>query len=240
MGGQAPRFPKPFSVWTTYAGHGGVDYPYPARTPIPAVSDGRITFSGWWNDRAGYTRTLTTPEGIQIMHCHLVNLEGPRVGSWVSAGEIIGYVGTTGHSTGNHLHQEIWINGVKHSGDAYWRIIDKNRVISVTGSVASGSGVGGRPSAGIAPSGGSAANQDTKEFPMFDALYVKQTDGQMPDKDRIFAIFRDPRTGEIVKDHIKDGALWTAIEWGLKRRGVATTSEGMKAAELNKIPTWKK
>lgn len=236
MGGQAPRYPKPFSVWTTYAGHGGVDYPYPAHTPIPAVSDGRITFSGWWNDRAGYTRTLTTPEGIQIMHCHLVNLEGPGVGRIVKAGDIIAYVGTTGHSTGNHLHQEIWINGVKQSGDAYWRIIDKARVVSAQESSGSGSA---KPSANLAPSGGGAALK-TKEYPMFDALYVKQTDGQKPDKDRIFAIFRDPRTGELVKDHIKDGALWSAIEWGLKRRGVTITSEGMKAAELNKIPTWKK
>ncbi|MEW2011481.1 hypothetical protein AB0300_18635 [Microbacterium sp. NPDC078814] len=92
-----------------------------------------------------------------------------------------------------------------------------------------------------APAGGGAtAALKTKEFPMFDALYVKQTDGQKPDKDRIFAIFRDPRTGELVKEHITDGGLWAAIGWGLKRRGVTITSEGMKAAELNKIPTWKK
>lgn len=138
-------YPKPFYVWTTYAGHGGVDYPYPAYTPIPAVHEGVITFSGWWNDRAGWTRTLTTPEGIQIMHCHLVNLDGPPVGSRVSKGQTIAYVGTTGHSTGNHLHQEIWINGVKQVGDAYWRIIDKYSVVTPTGSGA-GSGGGSTPS----------------------------------------------------------------------------------------------
>lgn len=141
MGGTSPRYPKPFPVWTTYAGHGGVDYPYPAHTPIRAVADGRITFSGWWNNNAGNTRTLTTPEGIQIMHCHLVNLSGPPVGANVKAGDVIGYIGTTGRSTGNHLHQEIWINGVKQSGDAYWRIIDKNRVISHQPSPASGGSV---------------------------------------------------------------------------------------------------
>lgn len=97
------------------------------------------------------------------------------------------------------------------------------------------------PWAAVPASSGGAptANHDTKEFPMFDALYVKQTDGQRPDKDRIFAIFRDPRTGQLVKDHITNGPLWAAIEWGLKRRGVSITSEGMKAADLDKIPTWK-
>lgn len=90
------------------------------------------------------------------------------------------------------------------------------------------------------PTGGGAANDDIKEFPMFDTLYVKQTDGKAPDKNRIFAIFRDPRTGELVKDHIKNNKLWAAIEWGLKSRGVSRTSEGMLAADLDQIPTWKK
>lgn len=131
------KYPKPFYHWTTYKGHGGVDYPQNAYTPIRAVANGVISFSGWWNDNAGYTRTLLTDDGIKLMHCHLVNLNGPRVGTRVKAGDIIAYVGTTGHSTGNHLHHEIWVNGVKQSGDNYWKYIDKNRVIS------SGSGAGG-------------------------------------------------------------------------------------------------
>lgn len=127
------KYPKPFSYWTTYAGHGGVDYPQPSGTPILAVADGQITFSGWWNGNAGNTRTLTTRDGVQIMHCHLVNLRGPSVGKWVKAGEVIAYVGTTGHSTGNHLHHEIWVNGRKQFGANYWKYIDKNRTISASG-----------------------------------------------------------------------------------------------------------
>lgn len=91
-----------------------------------------------------------------------------------------------------------------------------------------------------APAGGIIATNKTEEFPMFDALYVSQTDGQKPDKGRVFAIFRDPRTGQTVKDHVSVPALWSAIAWGLKRRGVDTPSEGMTAEQLDKIPTWKK
>lgn len=138
------KYPKPFTYWTTYAGHGGVDYPQDQGTPILAVTNGVISFSGWWNDRAGNTRTLLTDDGVKLVHCHLVNLAGPRIGSRVRAGEIIGYVGSTGHSTGDHLHQEVYVNGVKQSGDNYWRYIDKNRTISASGS-GSGSGGGSVP-----------------------------------------------------------------------------------------------
>lgn len=136
------KYPKPFYHWTTYAGHGGVDYPQPAYTPIRAVADGVISFSGWWNNNAGNTRTLLTDDGVKLMHCHLVNLSGPVVGKRVKAGEVIAYVGTTGHSTGNHLHHEIWVNGVKQFGDNYWKYIDKTSVISPSGS---GAGSGTTP-----------------------------------------------------------------------------------------------
>lgn len=134
------KYPKPFYVWTTYDGHGGVDYPQPAYTPIRAVANGVISFSGWWNGNAGNTRTLLTDDGVKIMHCHLVDLKGPAVGKRVKAGDVIAYVGTTGHSTGNHLHQEIWVNGVKQAGANYWKYIDKYSVISANGA---GSGSGG-------------------------------------------------------------------------------------------------
>lgn len=127
-------YPKPFLYWTTYAGHGGFDYPRPSGTPILAIADGYITYSGWWNNNAGWTRTLTTTDGIQSVNCHLVNLGGPPVGSFVRAGEVMAYVGTTGHSTGNHLHHEIYVRGVKQTGDNYWKYIDKNRVITPSGS----------------------------------------------------------------------------------------------------------
>lgn len=133
-----PLYPKPFYHWTTYAGHGGVDYPQPAYTPILAVTDGVISFSGWWNNNAGNTRTLLTNDGVKLMHCHLVNLKGPAIGTEVKAGEVIAYVGTTGHSTGNHLHHEVWVNGVKQAGENYWKYIDKNSVISPSGSGAGG------------------------------------------------------------------------------------------------------
>lgn len=159
------KWPKPFYHWTTYPGHGGVDYPQPAYTPIRAVTDGVISFSGWWNANAGYTRTLLADNGVKLMHCHLVDLNGPKVGTRVKAGEVIAYVGTTGHSTGNHLHHEIWVNGVRQSGGNYWKYIDKNSVISP-----SGSGAGGGETAPVP----TPAPEPKKRRKSMSTLYRKQ------------------------------------------------------------------
>lgn len=139
MGGQ--KLAMPFGNPTTYAGHSGIDFAQPAGTPIRAVADGEITYSAWLNSRAGYTRTLTTPSGTKLLHCHLVNLNGPRIGSRVRAGDVIAYVGSTGYSTGPHLHHELYVNGALQAGDNYWKYIDRNRVIG-SGSAAGGSGEG--------------------------------------------------------------------------------------------------
>lgn len=138
-------YPMPFNNPYTYAGHGGIDYGQREGTPVRAVADGQITFSGRWNDRAGLTRTLTVAGGLQMMHCHLTNLNGPAVGKWVKAGEVIAYVGWTGRvvpagPAGSHLHHELWLRGVKQTGANYWKWIDRNRVITPSGS---GSGGGG-------------------------------------------------------------------------------------------------
>lgn len=134
----------PFNNPYTYAGHGGMDYAQPAYTPIRAVADGKITFSAHWTLRGGLTRTLTLDNGLQMMHCHLVNLNGPRVNSRVHAGDIIAYVGSTGFSTGNHLHHELWYRGVKQSGSKYWNWIDRSRVIGQRPPTPSGGG-GSKP-----------------------------------------------------------------------------------------------
>lgn len=139
------KYPMPFNNPYTYAGHGGIDYAQPAYTPIRAIADGRITFSARWTLRGGLTRTLTLDNGLQIMHCHLVNLAGPPIGSRVKAGDVIAYVGSTGFSTGNHLHQELWYRGVKQSGAKYWEWIDRNRVISAPKPPPKPSGGGSTP-----------------------------------------------------------------------------------------------
>lgn len=117
--------PLPFQRWTTYKGHSGLDFPVPAGTAIPASAGGVITFSGWWNDRAGNTRTLTLPSGLQIMHCHLQDLSGPPVGSGVGPGAPIARSGWTGNvvpkgPAGAHLHTEMWLRGVPQIESAWY------------------------------------------------------------------------------------------------------------------------
>lgn len=128
--------PMPFANPTTYEGHGGIDFGKGSGTAIPAITDGVITYSGWWNDNAGYTKTITRADGLKIMYCHLVNLNGAGVGARVSTGQTVGYVGSTGRSTGPHLHLEMWLNGVAQDE---WRWMDRNRVVGQGG----GSSVGG-------------------------------------------------------------------------------------------------
>lgn len=128
------KMPMPFSNPTTYAGHGGIDFGQPMGQPIPAITEGTITFAAWWNDNAGWTKTITRGDGLQIMHCHLNNLAGLAVGARVNYGQDFAYVGTTGHSTGPHLHLEMWKGGVPQDE---WQWMDKGTWIG-KGSTAGG------------------------------------------------------------------------------------------------------
>lgn len=136
------KMPMPFSNPMTYAGHSGVDWPQPSGTPIPAITDGTVTFLGWWGyntpqgPAGGITRTITRSDGLQIMHCHLLNMNGPQVGAKVSYAQTIGYVGSTGHSTGPHLHIEMWKAGVPQDE---WAWMDRNNWVG-KGSTAGGGG----------------------------------------------------------------------------------------------------
>jgi len=93
--------------------HTGVDFAAPRGTPIYAAGNGTITYAG---NKGGYGRY------IQIRHngtyatayAHMKGFaRGMRSGKRVSQGQVIGYVGTTGRSTGPHLHYEIIRNGRK-------------------------------------------------------------------------------------------------------------------------------
>ena len=99
--------PRPFQKWTTYKNHSGVDFPYAAGTKISASGRGVITFSGWLNSRAGNAKIIQYDGGPSVLYCHLINLNGPGHGQTLDRGELLAYVGTTGHSTGPHLHLEI-------------------------------------------------------------------------------------------------------------------------------------
>ena len=91
--------------------HKGVDYAASTGTPIMAAGDGRVQFAGW---QGGYGRTviLDHGRGHTTLYAHMSRLGKIKQGQRVAQGTVIGYVGTTGLSTGPHLHYEFRINGV--------------------------------------------------------------------------------------------------------------------------------
>ncbi len=87
--------------------HAGVDYVAPRGTPVEAVADGRVMSAGW---SGGYGRLVVVghAEGYQTRYGHLSGFaKGIRSGASVRQGQVVGYVGSTGLSTGPHLHYEV-------------------------------------------------------------------------------------------------------------------------------------
>ena len=93
--------------------HKGVDFAAPSGTPIYAAGDGVIEKIGPWSSFGNYIR-IRHRNGIKTAYAHLKGFKkGLRVGSRVKQRDVIGYVGTTGRSTGPHLHYEVHLNGEK-------------------------------------------------------------------------------------------------------------------------------
>lgn len=90
--------------------HSGLDFKGPIGTPILAAAPGKISSVGW---QGGYGQTIEIDHGQGIMtrYAHLSGFDA-RVGDVVTAGQKIGRMGSTGRSTGSHLHFEVRINGV--------------------------------------------------------------------------------------------------------------------------------
>ena len=93
------------------AGHRGTDIPAPEGTPILAAHSGTILVSGW-NDSYGNQVLLDNGAGLSTRYAHMMQT-AVTAGEAVTAGQVIGYVGSTGDSTGNHLHFEVMQNGVR-------------------------------------------------------------------------------------------------------------------------------
>lgn len=93
--------------------HRGVDYAAPRGTPVKAAGDGKVIFVG---RKGGYGNTIILQHGNQYrtLYAHLSRFnKRTKKHRQVKQGDIIGYVGTTGLSTGPHLHYEFHVNG-KH------------------------------------------------------------------------------------------------------------------------------
>ena len=98
-------------VHRVYRPHLGVDYAAPKGTPVHAVADGVVTFKGWGGG-GGNTLKIKHAGNLVTGYLHLSGYaKGIKQGSRVSQGQLIGYVGSTGTSTGPHLDYRIWKNG---------------------------------------------------------------------------------------------------------------------------------
>ena len=89
--------------------HAGIDIPAPAGTPIRAADSGRVVIAGWTGGYGNYTCVQHT-SSMSTCYAHQLSI-GVSAGDSVTQTQIIGTVGNTGHSFGNHLHFEVRIGG---------------------------------------------------------------------------------------------------------------------------------
>lgn len=92
--------------------HTGQDYAGTCGTPVKSAADGKITEAGWHPYGGGKRITVSHGDGLKTTYNHMSSM-GVSVGETVDKGETIGQVGTTGASTGCHLHFEVVVDGEK-------------------------------------------------------------------------------------------------------------------------------
>jgi murein DD-endopeptidase MepM/ murein hydrolase activator NlpD len=105
-----PRYVAGLSAYT--ASHRAIDYAAALGTPIRAVGDGTVISAGWNSQGYGYLTSVRHNGTYTTNYAHQSRI-AVRAGQKVSQGETIGYVGSTGFSSGPHLHYEMVKNGVK-------------------------------------------------------------------------------------------------------------------------------
>jgi murein DD-endopeptidase MepM/ murein hydrolase activator NlpD len=89
--------------------HAGIDVPADSGVPVSAAASGRVAYAGW-RDGWGKLVTLTHGSGVRTMYAHLSRI-GVRLGERMATGASVGLVGSTGRSTGPHLHFEVRVRG---------------------------------------------------------------------------------------------------------------------------------
>ncbi|MCR5835313.1 MAG: peptidoglycan DD-metalloendopeptidase family protein [Lachnospiraceae bacterium] len=105
----------PFSGQTSY--HSGIDLPAPSGTPIVASASGQVAWSNY-STSAGNWIGIDHGNGVYTVYMHM-SARLVSAGQTVSQGQTIGLVGTTGSSTGNHLHFSVRLNGTYVSPLSY-------------------------------------------------------------------------------------------------------------------------
>jgi murein DD-endopeptidase MepM/ murein hydrolase activator NlpD len=91
--------------------HKGIDFAAPRGTPIRAAGNGRIVYMGRYAAYGNYLK-IKHNDTFSTAYGHINNFpKGLRVGQTVKQGQLVAFIGTTGRSTGPHLHYEILKNG---------------------------------------------------------------------------------------------------------------------------------
>ena len=97
--------------------HSGLDFPGAFLTPIYATAPGVVSFTG---ERSGYGQTVEIDHGggFKTRYAHLAAIS-VGVGQRVGIGARVGAMGSTGRSTGPHLHYEVWVDGRPQNPDRF-------------------------------------------------------------------------------------------------------------------------
>jgi murein DD-endopeptidase MepM/ murein hydrolase activator NlpD len=112
------RFGETSGLWANT--HTGLDFSAPTGTPVMSVTNGVVTAVGY-EGSYGNQVIVTTDDGEELWYCHLTAF-AVNVGDKVRAGEVVGYVGSTGNTTGPHLHLEVH-PGAGDPVDPYYALV---------------------------------------------------------------------------------------------------------------------
>lgn len=121
-------------IYHTIKFHAGMDFSAPIGTEIFATGNGVVTSAGW---RQGYGKCVTIDHGYgyETLYAHMDGFE-VHVGKKVVRGDVIGYVGNTGKSTGPHLHYEVHVRGqAVNPANYYFRDLspeDYDKMLQIT------------------------------------------------------------------------------------------------------------
>lgn len=100
--------------------HNGIDLGASSGTPIHSIGNGTVTYVGWYGS-GGQAVIVSHGNGVQSIYMHMSKF-GCSQGQCVSAGDTIGYVGSTGYSTGPHLHFQIEVDGTPVNPRKYFSL----------------------------------------------------------------------------------------------------------------------
>ena len=159
--------------------HNGIDYPLPEGTPISVIQPGTVADAGFRDDGYGNRVRVHHPGGVSTLYAHLSSINVAS-GQKIDPGTVIGKIGTTGSSTGPHLHFEVDVNGKSSNPEPY-----EDRLFRFGGNVKVKAKKGeNKASQGMADIRGSTP--DTKQQSIED--FAKQTMGKGADR-----ILKDPK-----------------------------------------------